>query len=149
MAKPYWQRQLSSGQDATQILLEILKQERFQTVVNSNVKDDDVWKEIADEMASMGAPIPRSDIEEAAVKCRNRWSFLQQKYIKYKLHEGWKKPPKYFQEVDQLMGSTVTLPGELIFLVGALLLNLFTVLTSLIGHPKKLGKRFFFLNHGT
>lgn len=112
---PYWKREVVGGADATQLLLDLIKQTRFLEVLNSENKNDHVWEAIADELALLGAPVPRSTRTEAAMKCRNRWNFLHHKYIKYKLREGWMKPPKYFEEVDEVMSFKVT--GESLFVV--------------------------------
>lgn len=101
----FWQRPAVDGKDYTQVLISIVKQKRFQSLLKRRlIKKSEVWEKIADEMTRVGAPIPTETREEAALKCHQKWRNLHTRYLNYKRSvqnsDVKKKPPRYFEEID-------------------------------------------------
>lgn len=104
----FWKQKWSDGRTSTEILISIMKQERFKKLLhNTSVVKNKFWEVVADEMSKMGAPLPCPTRWSSGRRCHEKWRYLRRQYKQFKEHiektGDDSKPPKYFFDVDEVM----------------------------------------------
>lgn len=105
----FWHRTVRDGKDYTEFLIDIVKEERYQVLLDDRSQSlSKIWEMIADEMTNAGAPIPVDKKEDAGVKCHQKWVNLQKMFISSikhmeKLGERKWTVPKHFDAIKDLM----------------------------------------------
>lgn len=113
----FWKRKLSNGYYATQILVDVVKQEKFQTLLRSKgLPSSSVWYMIVDEMSKRGAPLPYLSKKEAAIRCQLKWTDMNQTYFKIKNGYVEREKPVYFNQIDDFMSSNKGEMNPFVFL---------------------------------
>lgn len=104
----YWKEPVNDGLNPTQMLINIMKGERFKKLLHdTSVVRIKLLETVADELSKMGAPVPCPTRKECGLRCYQKWRYLLRKYKAYKEQVektgDCSKPPNYFHEIDEVL----------------------------------------------
>lgn len=107
----FWNKRLRNGKSSTQVLKDIVKQQKFQKLLyDKSIASTTVWQMIADEMSNRGVPVPHSTRREAGMECRQKWSYLKKRNLRAKKESAKKArhtTESFQKEDDEITDSEV------------------------------------------
>lgn len=106
----FWMGDVHNGINPTEMLIGIMKQERFKKLIDSasgvQIK---LWEMVASELSRMGAWLPCPTRRDSGLSCSQKWAHLVRKYKEFKKQveetNDMSNPPQFFHDMDEIMTS--------------------------------------------